>query len=1202
MKKFSLKSLAVSAVSAAMVLSMVGMTVAQAAALTSAQVSAIVSLLQSFGADAGTVANVEATLSGTPVTSMPAMTSGTSAYTFTTDLTLGSTGNDVTALQNILIAQGDLTMPAGVAEGYFGTLTQSALAKYQAANGITPAAGYFGPKTMAFVNSAQGGVSVTPVTGTGTTGTVTPAGNVSVALAATSPVNSTVVSPSATALLAQYVFTGSGQVNSVVLQRTGVSSDNTLVNVYLYNGATRLTDAATVANGVVSFNNPNGLFTVSGSMTISVRADIASSQGGETVGVSLTSLSLAGATAAVNVNVMGSTQNIANNGTPAGVTIGTQSVVNSSVNAGTVNYNVWQNTLTVSQRSVYLDALTLKYIGSAPASAFQNLSLYVDGSKVGTATINGNDFAVFDLSASPYTLTTGGHTISVSADIVGGANYNGSFTLQNEADIMLADSQLQGVYVAVTDANGSAFTQNGTNSVIATIDINPGSITVSQDPSFTATQVTGGSTNVAIAQYLLQDFGESVKVSQLTVLPVITGASASTGDTGSLNNVGLYVNGAQVGSLTNWSATTSPAGITFNLGSSLVVQAGQTVTLTVKADTINAEYGNYTQGNLSVILSGPANNAQGLTSNALSTIPAASVTSNALTLGVGQITLAKNTAYANQSILANTPGQEIGSFILQQNSSENAQLTGITVGVGGTLPLTSLSNLRTSITTTPIGQVASSNNFSVNNIINENTSQEIDIFADVGAIPSIQSTASTSFTISGTFTGTTATTSIGIVGGATSTYAVTVGNYSYVASELVSAINNNSSSPVTAAITATGATSQTITLTAKASGSAGNTISFINAGAGGSFGTASGNLSGGGVTVSTATIQTTLLATAQGQTSHAALTINGNGGTGQLISLTSGSLSIGSAIVNTSPVTQFVTGASTFPVVVYNAVSSVGNSTITEMDFQTDANSTISSVTVGSQTAAVVGRLAVVTGLNINVPSGYAGVNIPVSVTYSKVGQNGLTGETTGFNSTLSLTLVKSQSGTGSIVSLSTTPLPLAANPMVLVASKPTAVIANAGTISGGAVGNPEILDVTVSADAAGDINLDSLPISITTNGAISVATGTLVIKDVNNNTITTATGSAAFLVNQNSTATTTLNFEANGATTGYRIPAGTSQTFRIYANTSGSGQAGTLSVASQLGSSAFFKWTDIQGGSTEGALSGSYMANYPTDVHTITN
>ncbi len=75
--------------------------------------------------------------------------------TFTMDLTLGSSGAEVTALQQWLISKG-YSIPAG-ATGYFGAQTQSALAAWQAANGVTPAAGYFGPITRAKVNAMAGG-------------------------------------------------------------------------------------------------------------------------------------------------------------------------------------------------------------------------------------------------------------------------------------------------------------------------------------------------------------------------------------------------------------------------------------------------------------------------------------------------------------------------------------------------------------------------------------------------------------------------------------------------------------------------------------------------------------------------------------------------------------------------------------------------------------------------------------------------------------------------------------------------------------------------------------------------------------------------------------------------------------------------------------------------------------------------------------
>ncbi len=70
------------------------------------------------------------------------------------DLTLGSTGSDVVALQTFLETKGYMTMPVGVSKGYFGGLTKSAVAKYQAANAIAPAVGYFGPLTRGKLVSA----------------------------------------------------------------------------------------------------------------------------------------------------------------------------------------------------------------------------------------------------------------------------------------------------------------------------------------------------------------------------------------------------------------------------------------------------------------------------------------------------------------------------------------------------------------------------------------------------------------------------------------------------------------------------------------------------------------------------------------------------------------------------------------------------------------------------------------------------------------------------------------------------------------------------------------------------------------------------------------------------------------------------------------------------------------------------------------
>lgn len=125
-----------------------------ASGLTSVQANAILSLLSSFGADSAVIASVQAVLFGTSVATN---VSSVSTSSFTRDLDLGARGSDVKALQDFLIKQsgGFATqhLSAIGASGYFGTLTQAALAEFQAIQGITPSTGYFGPKTRSFINN-----------------------------------------------------------------------------------------------------------------------------------------------------------------------------------------------------------------------------------------------------------------------------------------------------------------------------------------------------------------------------------------------------------------------------------------------------------------------------------------------------------------------------------------------------------------------------------------------------------------------------------------------------------------------------------------------------------------------------------------------------------------------------------------------------------------------------------------------------------------------------------------------------------------------------------------------------------------------------------------------------------------------------------------------------------------------------------------
>ncbi len=75
-------------------------------------------------------------------------------YSFSNDLSVGSSGADVTSLQTWLISNGfDIpSINSGVSsKGYFGSQTKNALIKYQQSVGF-PAFGFFGPMTRGYIN------------------------------------------------------------------------------------------------------------------------------------------------------------------------------------------------------------------------------------------------------------------------------------------------------------------------------------------------------------------------------------------------------------------------------------------------------------------------------------------------------------------------------------------------------------------------------------------------------------------------------------------------------------------------------------------------------------------------------------------------------------------------------------------------------------------------------------------------------------------------------------------------------------------------------------------------------------------------------------------------------------------------------------------------------------------------------------------
>lgn len=1072
--------------------------------------------------------------------------------TITKTLKMGAKGAEVKCLQALVGVKAD---------GSFGKGTKAAVIAWQKSAGLT-ADGVVGAKSRA----ALMGGTVTTTTGypagctssagysstTGqpcSTGSMTQTGPVQAMLSTDTPASGYIVGNQATADLLHVTFTGSGVVNQVVLQRTGISDQNTLNNVYLYDGMTRLTDGYSFNNvGQLTMNNLN--LAVSGSRTISVKADVASSATASSLGITLVSYTpMSGTSTVVNIKGNEMTYGSGNLASAYMATQASVAVPSANVNAGTSAYQVWSAPVQVNTRAIWLKGANFRIVGSAPIDALANVQLFVDGVNAGAnatmGTITGSNYAMFNFAASPVSLTTGTHTLSVRADIVKGSSYTVQVSLQQAADLVLFDGQV-GVNIAAAVNGSTPFTPNNAG----TITILAGSASVVIDPTFSAmTNITGGATNAVIGKFKVHGYGEDVKVSSLSVTPVL---GSMTPAASGLNNLTVYFNGSQVGSSQNWTSGAA----TFNLGSQMILPAGTDSSIEVRADIQTTGSVSYTAGTVAATLNVGTSNGQGQTSKTTLNFPTASVVGTTLTVQTGLLAVSANAGYLSQNANPNTAGVKIGSFSLQnQSSSESINVTGLNVALAFAAP------------TYQSGTVtAGSQSITFNSTTGLTVGNVISIPGATPAVGTVTSiTNSTVAVVNITSGGVTPTVGGAVTGSGATTGPATLTNFSNLRTSETSGSGANPVQPT-----------------------ASNTFSV-------NFNLAPGVTKVIDVFADTSTanmgaVTGTLTVTSLGGNSHVSITQTG-AGTGQTITLASGAVTNPPTLVSSSSTTaQFVPaangGATNATKAVFNFASTGGASTITELKFTVSGSTAGASATVNGVTAPFVSGVAYLTGLNLVVPLGGSGLNQDVFISYPEVGASGLASGTT---SAVSLTYVKYTSG-GITATFSPS---VAAPTMVLVGSRPTVTaVKPTATLSASTV---EAIDVTVAADAKGNITLNSLPIVVAMNAATvtAAATNNVTVKDSNNQTL--AGANTAFGATSGGSSTFTF-------TTPYVIQAGQSQTFKIYvtvATVTGTGVNGA-SMSTSLGTGAGFSWTDTAGGASSPQTGVTNLPSYPSTFTSV--
>lgn len=488
-------------------------------------------------------------------------------------------------------------------------------------------------------------------------GVVTP-GAVTVALSADTPASTTVITTQAAADFLHFTLTGTGTVTGVALKRTGISADASLSNVYLFDGATRLTDAASVSSGsVINFTNSSGLFTVSGSRTISVKSDLAATAG-ETIAVQLTGVTMTSGVVGGTLPITGNTMSVAT-ATLAGAAFGAVTPSTTTINP-TNDVVVWQSTLTVTTRDINLTRVAFREIGSINYADVNNFRLYVDGVQVAqTQSLDANGYVTFSL-ATAKTITTGARVVKVIADVISGSSRTLSFSLRNKADIGLLDSNY-GVGVSVSSTLPAT---------AGTLTVASGSLSVQKTTDTPSGNVTLNGSDIPLAKYTFTAFGEPVKVETLSTAFTYTNAGytaqVSTATlTGTAGTAAVTIAGTTVSTAFATDLTTTAANLVTAINANATVSPVVTATsalavVTITKDAVSGVSGAFTIVNASSggMTATVATTTTGVgTYNAATTLRNGRIMLNGAQVGSTTTLAAASTAFTTNFVV--TPGTPV---------------------------------------------------------------------------------------------------------------------------------------------------------------------------------------------------------------------------------------------------------------------------------------------------------------------------------------------------------------------------------------------------------------------------------------------------------------------------------------------------------------------------------------------------------------
>src|SRR3989344_4126193 len=660
--------------------------------------------------------------------------SGATQCTFTKDLTMGSTGSDVMCLQKYLNSAGHMVASSGAGSPgmeseYFGSRSQAAVSKWQAANGVSPAAGYFGSKSRAMYNSLI--VMLPPPTpiptptkpqcsdgmdndadtkidypadtdctdANDTTEAAVAVGTGVTIGTASQPAATLAVENSIHLPFTAFTLTASADgdvlVDSLTVERTGLANDAAFSGVVLLDSdMIPITAVAKTLNSthqaILSddFKVPAGAtktYYLAGNMASSL-----TNYAGQVPSLSLVAVNTtAQVTGALPISGTGHTVN-------ASLSIGSATLargvldpgdVGPTKEVGTTEYIFSALKATAgSAEDVYLKSIRWNQSGSAAKADLAKVIVNADGIDY-TPTVSDDGKYYKAVFAGNGVLIKKGESkeVYIKADIASGSGRTIDFDLYRYDDMVFV-GKTNGYKFKASSATTETTADNDDDVEFQDADprfdadqveIGSGSLRVEKSNKINATNIANGEDNVAIGAFLFDVDGEGVTFNSW-VMTLATTDSDSGGGKAVLDNITVYdENGNAVGGPTD--PTIAGTAHTVTITDSISVPVGEHV-YTIRGNLDNGWANNDTI-KVSFQPSNKITNAKGdTTGNTITPTPAAVVTANTQTIKAGTLTVSVDQSLGSQSYVEGGQDVELGRYVLDATASgEDLRVTVIKI-------------------------------------------------------------------------------------------------------------------------------------------------------------------------------------------------------------------------------------------------------------------------------------------------------------------------------------------------------------------------------------------------------------------------------------------------------------------------------------------------------------------------------------------